>query len=95
MDRPTDAPLFHFLCRKRQNRENLRQDLPKQQSHLWGEKNRGVAIETLKEKMDALEEADNCFIARDNIFYCLSQVLCAHTSGDMREDIPREGLQFR
>ena len=40
--------------------------------------------------MNALEEVDKCFIARENIFHFLSRVSCAHMPGDMRVDIPRE-----
>jgi len=60
------------------------------------ESDRGVAIETLEEKMNALEEVDKCFITRDNIFHCLSRVLCAqHTSSDMRVDVPQEAHRFQ
>ena len=45
--------------------------------------------------MDSLKEQDECFIARDNIFHCLNQALCAHTLSDMRVDVPREGHRFR
>ena len=48
-------------------------------------------IETLEEELNALEEVDERFIARDDIFHCLGRTLRAHTQIDMKEDIPREG----
>ena len=90
MDRPTESHFFHFLCRKRQNREDLSHDLPKQQGHIRCERNRGVAIETLKEGLNPLEEDGERFIACDNIFHRLGGALRAHTPTDMKVDKPRE-----
>ena len=40
--------------------------------------------------MNTLEEVEECFVAREDVFYCLSRVLHAHTSSEMIVDIPRE-----
>ena len=58
------------------------------------ERNRGVAMKTLKKKLNALEEVDERFIARDNIFHRLGRALRARTPTDMKVDIPREGHRF-
>ena len=39
--------------------------------------------------MDALEEVDEYFVARDNIFHCLSRALCTHDNRHESGHTPR------
>ena len=48
-----------------------------------------MAIETLKKKLNTLEEVGECFIASDNIFHRLGRALSALMPTDMKVDIPR------
>jgi hypothetical protein len=69
--RLADPSLLHCLARARKYGKHLRHDLPKQRRHFGREWDASIAVEALEEKMNALEEIGQCFIARGDILHRL------------------------
>jgi hypothetical protein len=72
MNRLTDPPFLHCLCRTRKYDKHMCHDLPEQVRHVGREWDTSVTAEALKEKLNALKESGKCIIIRDNILHRLS-----------------------
>jgi len=52
-------------------------------------------IETLKEKLNALEDVEKGFVARNDILHRLNSTLGQSRSSDLGTGLPREGHRCR
>jgi len=69
--RHTHSALGHRLCRNRKDGKDLRHDLPKELGEFIRERDPSITIQTLKEEVNTLKEADECVVVCCDISHCL------------------------